>query len=270
MRKPFLLMLTAACILSVAAAAQEKKTYVDAIGNTKPTPLPPGGPTPRLADGHVDLGGVWFSGNSGRTLAWTTEASDEPRREDPVPFRPEFAAKLKAMSRTEIQMKNPGVNCMPKGVPGIFTLNPHPTRIVMLPGVFIQLVEAGNTWRYVHTDGRPHSEYPDPLFNGDETAHWEGDTLVIDSISIDERTWINGNAWTHSDELHVTERLRRPSLNYLEYQFTIDDPKVLTKPWTSGWRTFSLGKEDLIENYCTNNQNAEELQKLYEQETNKK
>ena len=60
---------------------------------------------------------------------------------------------------------------------------------------------------------------------GDETAHWDGDTLVIDSISIDERTWICDGRF-HSDQLHVIERLRRPSMNYLECQFTIEDPKV--------------------------------------------
>jgi hypothetical protein len=97
-------------------------------------------------------------------------------------------------------------------------------------------------------------------------AHWEGDTLVIDSISFDERTWVERNGWFHSDELHVIERLRRPSLNYLEYQSTAEDPKVLTKPWTSAWRTFSLGKEDLIENFCTNNENVEQLRKLTLQE----
>jgi len=69
----------------------------------------------------------------------------------------------------------------------------------------------------------------------EETAHREGDTLVIDSISIDEPTWIR-EGWFHSDQLDGIERLRRPSLNYLEYQFTIADPKVLTKPWTLGTR----------------------------------
>ena len=60
--------------------------------------------------------------------------------------------------------------------------------------------------------------------------------------------------------------LRRPSLNYLEYQFTIEDPKVLTKPWTSTWMTLSLGHEDLTENFCTRNENVEQLQKLAEQQ----
>ena len=64
----------------------------------------------------------------------------------------------------------------------------------------------------------------------------------------------------------MIERLRRPSRNYLEYQYTLEDPKVLTKPRTSAWRTYSLGNEDLTENFCTNNENVEQLMKLYQQE----
>jgi hypothetical protein len=89
---------------------------------------------------------------------------------------------------------------------------------------------------------------------------WDGDTLVIDTVSLDERNW-------HTDSLHVIERFRRPSKNYLEYQYTLDDPKALTKPWTSAWRQYSLGSEPLIENFCTNNENVEQLIKLQEIET---
>jgi hypothetical protein len=135
----------------------------------------------------------------------------------------------------------------------------------------VHLIESDNAWNVVHTDGRPHKKAEDlePLYNGDQTGHWEGDTLVIDTISLDERTWINQSGWFHSDQAHIIERIRRPSMNYLEYQYTVEDPKVLTKPWTSAWRTYSLGSEDLTENFCTNNENVEQLQKLNEVEKQK-
>ena len=128
---------------------------------------------------------------------------------------------------------------------------------------------SGDRIKTVHTDKRPLPKYPDPLFNGNSSAWWDGDTLIIDSIGFDERTWISGNGWSHSDQLHVIERIRRPSLNYLEYQFTVEDPKVLTKPWTSGWRKFSLAQVDdrLLENYCANEQNADHFRKLADQES---
>ena len=268
------------CIIPVALAAQQQqrqaeqpqpdKQFVDARGSVKPVPLPPGGPPPRMSDGHVDLSGVWFSGPTGKANAWSV-VPDEPLKEDPVPFRPEAAAKIKAMTRTERELSSPGVRCTPVGTPGMWTINPYPHQLITKPGLYVHLIESDNAWNVVHTDGRPHKKADDlePLYNGDQTAHWEGDTLVIDTISIDERTWINQTGWFHSDQAHVIERIRRPSMNYLNYQYTVEDRKVLTKPWTSAWRTYSLGSEDLTENFCTNNENVEQLQKLNQAEKQK-
>jgi len=256
--------------LSMAAAAQQRqqqqqpdKQFIEARGSVKPVPLPPGGPAPRMSDGHVDLSGVWFSGPTGKANAWSV-VPDTPLKEDPVPFQPAAAAKIRSMTRTERELKSPGVTCQPVGTPGMWTINPYPHQIVMKPDLYVHLIESDNAWSVVHTDGRPHKKPEDlePLYNGDQTAHWEGDTLVIDTISIDERTWINQSGWFHSDQAHVIERVRRPSMNYLEYQYTVEDPKVLTRPWTSAWRTYSLGSEDLTENFCTNNENVDQLEKL--------
>jgi hypothetical protein len=257
-----------AVALGTTAGAQEK-TFVEARGSVKPVPLPPGGPTPRLADGTPDFSGVWFPGPTGRANAWSV-VPDAPIKEDPIPFQRWAADKFNAMTRTEKELfANANVQCQPPGTPGMFTENPYAIQIISKPGLFVHLIENNNRWRVVHTDGRPHKGKDDlePLFNGDMVGRWEGDTLVIDSISIDERTWIR-DGWFHSDQLHVIERLRRPSRNYLEHQFTIEDPKVLTKPWTSAWRTYSLSvnDEDLTENFCTNNQQVEQLQKLIEVE----
>jgi hypothetical protein len=222
-----------------------------------------------MADGHVDFTGVWFAGNIGRASAWSVDRDRGGAADEPVPFQPWAAEKIKNMTATERQINNPAVACTPVGTPGMFTLNRgYPSQIFTLPGFFIHLAEADNSWRVVHTDGRPHkpADELEPLYNGDQTARWDGDTLVIDSISLDERTWINPNGWFHSDQAHVIERLRRPSRNYLEYQYTVEDPKVLTRPWTSGWNTYTLGSEDLIENFCTNNENIYQLRKLYELE----
>jgi hypothetical protein len=267
-------VLAAVALLTVTVAAQRgggaappQKPLVEAIGTTDPGPLPPGGPTPRMSDGKPDFSGIWFSGVIGRPSAWSRT---RPERivEEPVPFKPEVAAKLKSYTRAQLEALDPTVNCLPRGVPGMFTMNPHPSEIVMKPGLFVQLVEAGNQWRRIATTKKPHPKYPDPLFNGNSSAWWEGDTLIIDSVGFDERTWVSGNGWYHSDKLRVIERLRRPSLNYLEYQFSVEDPDVLTKPWTSGWRKFSLAQvdEQLLENYCTNEQNSEQFRILAEQE----
>jgi len=267
------LMLAATCVLSVAATAQEKP-FVEARGNVVPVPLPPGGPPPRMTDGKVDLSGVWFPGPTGKANAWSVVRNEGGGdREEPIPFQPWAEAKRKSMTRIDLELSSANVNCTPVGTPGMFTDNAYVHQIITKPGQFIHLIENNNRWRVVHTDGRPHKAKEDlePLFYGDQTARWEGDTLVIDSISIDERAQIR-DGWFHSDQLHVIERLRRPSMNYLQYQFTIEDPKVLTKPWTSSWDTLTLSAndEDLTENFCTNNENVEQLRKLYELEKSKK
>ena len=246
--------LAAACI-PIAAAAQEGRGRA----------LPPGGPAPRTSDGHPDLSGVWFpgSGGGGRFTGF-------PSNDEKPAFQPWAAAKIQSMTAAELELARPSVNCMPRGTPGMWLLNPYPTKLVQTPGELIQLNELNTNFRVIHTDGRPHPKNPDPTFVGDATAHWEGDTLIIDVIAIDERTWNNFVGWFHSDQEHVIERLTRPSENYLIYQVTIEDPKVLTKPWTSSRQQWSLGHEDLEEYYCTNNHELEQYKSLIQNQSNGK
>lgn len=255
--------------LSLSAIAQEPPKLPDNIvGNAHPSVMEKGGPAPRTADGHVDLSGVWIRGEAGTQTQYVGARSEALRAQaEAPPFQPWAAAKVKAMTRTEIQLGMAGVNCMPLGDPGIFMFNPHPIQFIQIPGVLVQLEEVNNHWRLVHTDGRPHDKDPDPSFNGDAVSHWDGDALVIDVIALDERTWNNNTGWFHSDQEHLIERITRPSMNYLNYQVTIEDPKVLTKPWTSPVQIYTLDKHDLLENFCTRNDEVEEFQKLKSQES---
>src|SRR6266545_4718506 len=149
------------CML-VSPAAQDsstplgagKKPLVVARGATNPKPLPPGGPAPRMSDGHVDLSGAWFAGKSGKANAWSV-APEEPVKQDPVPFQPWAEAKIKAMTQVERQLASPSINCLPVGTPGMLTQNHgYPSQFIMKPGLFVHLAEAGNAWRVIHTDGR--------------------------------------------------------------------------------------------------------------------
>ncbi len=224
MRIHVAMVLATSVAMPLAAVAQvmtgeqsaEGKTFIEARGNVKPVPLPPGGPAPRMADGKVDLSGVWFEGPTGKANAWSV-VPDARVQEDPIPFQPWAEAKIKGMTRTELELARANVRCEPVGTPGMFNQNPYPHQIVMKPGLFLLLSENNNIWHVVYADGRTHKPKGDaePLFNGDQIAHWEGDTFVIDTISLDQRTLIQGNGWFHSDQVHVIERLRRPSKNYL-------------------------------------------------------
>jgi hypothetical protein len=256
------------CVASGLAAQEGKGSEPAQPVKSKQTPLPPGGPAPRTADGHPDLSGVWFGGTAGGfTYNPALRRQFDPKAEEPPQFQPTAAAKIKSMTQTDYELGRASVNCLPRGVPGMFLINPYPFQIVQTTGLFAQLDELNNNFRVVHTDGRPHNPDPDPSFDGDEVAHWDGDTLVIDTISIDERTWNNFTGWFHSDQEHVIERVTRPSRNYLNVVVTIEDPKVLAKPWTSSPRVWTLGHEDLLEYYCTNNQEVEQYKALKEKES---
>ena len=182
-------------------------------------------------------------------------------QENPV-FKPDVAAKYKEPT--------PYGSCPPGGTPTSITTQATehgPMELVQQPGRMWVLSEFPQTIRWIPTDGRPHSPDPDPTFNGESTAHWEGDTLVVDTIAIDERmrnisVGVPGDAaaWLHSSKEHVIERFSRPSKNYLTYQITVEDPVVLVKPFTSAPLTWSLAqdpKDVWTEYICTGNEEPE-------------
>src|SRR5207237_1586273 len=193
--------------LTVGVAAQEGSQPVQPA-KSKQQALPPGGCAPRAADGHPDLSGVWFGGTAGGfTYNPALRRQFDAKAEQPPQFQPAAAAKIKSMTQTDFELGRASVNCLPRGVPGMFLINPYPFQIVQTPGLFVQLDELNNNFRVVHTDGRAHNPDTDPSFDGDGVAHWDGDTLVIDTIAIDERTWNNFTGWFHSDQEHVIERV---------------------------------------------------------------
>jgi len=242
------------------------------------TVMPPGGPAPRLSNGKPDLSGHWLPNGAGQGIsgrygvdpAATRQFDPKVTPEERPSFQPWALEKIKSMTPTELELSKSSVNCMPRGVPAIWLQNPYSTMLVHKPDVLVQLYEVLNNFRVIHTDGRPLPKYPEPLFHGNSAARWEGDTLVVESTGFDERTYIMPNGWFHSDALRVIERYTRPSMNYLMVEVTVDDPKVLTKPWKSAPRRWTLGNGEIYEFYCTNNKELEELEKLREQELQEK
>ena len=177
--------------------------------------MPPGGPAPRLADGHPDLVRPlvpqWCRPGRQRPLrrrpgrSRDVRSQGDARRTAGVPALG-VAKKSSRMTPTELELSKSSVNCMPRGVPAIWLQNPYTTLMVHKPGLLVQLYEVLNNWRVIHLDGRPLPKDPEPFFHGNSAARWEGDTLVVESIGFDERTYIMPNGWFHSDELRVTER----------------------------------------------------------------
>ena len=163
----------------------------------------------------------------------------------------------------DVDTKNdPTGLCLPVGPSRAFTA-PFPFQLVQSPKLIAFLFEYQTIYRMVYLDGRPHPpdilDYPE--FMGHSIGIWEGDTLVIDTLGINERSWLDTAGHEHGPKLHLIERLQKVDDTHLKYTVTYDDPDFFTEPW-SITRTFTRGKEtDRIMTYSCeeNNKDIEHL-----------
>jgi hypothetical protein len=271
-------VLACLCLVFVPVFAQnspgpEGKTPVKIAGNFDQVHvLPSGGPGPRMADGHPNLTGRYYPNRAGRMLQFAYRIDPSIMRqfdskatpqEDPV-FRPGAIA--------EYKQPTPYGSCPPGGTPTSITMQSSehgPMELIQLPGVLWILTEFPESIRRIPTDGSPHPADPDVSFAGDSRGHWEGDTLVVDTIAVDERmrNIVVGDtkAWLHSDQQHIVERFARTSRNYLTYELMIEDPVVLAKPFHYVARTWSLAQNpnDVWTEYiCTANEEPTHWDKM--------
>ena len=173
-RITLLAALTLISAFNSSAFSQEDNEYTITV-------LPPGEPTPRLPNGHPDFTGMWLPNSAGQGVSGRFGVDPAARRqfdpdvtpEEPPSFQAWAAARMAAMTPTELELSKSSVNCMPRGVPAIWLQNPYGTMLVHSPGVLAQLFEVLNNFRVIYTDGRPAPEYPEPLFHGNSTTHWK-------------------------------------------------------------------------------------------------
>jgi len=174
------------------------------------------------------------------------------------PMTPWAAAKFKAAnsvyrsSSPSTDLSDPIFNCFPPGVPRIYLLN-FPVQIVQTPGQVIMLFEFDHFVRRIYTDGRPHDKDAGPLWMGDSIGKWEGDTLVADTLSFNDKTTLDREGYPHSDAMHLVERIRRVAHDSIVIDFIVDDPKAYTKPW-SAKLIFQLKPDwKIMEHVCEDN-----------------
>lgn len=129
-------------------------------------------------------------------------------------------------------MIDPTSRCVFPGIPRMNS-SPYPMEILQLPDRVVFLYEYMHNFRVIWTDGREHRPTWPTTLMGDSIGWWEGDTLVIDTVNLSGKTWLDFHGNRHSDELHVIERWRRMSAHELWYEATIDDPTLYTEPWTT-------------------------------------
>jgi hypothetical protein len=135
--------------------------------------------------------------------------------------------------------------CITRGIAGsvLPVIYNNGNVIVQAPGYVAFVNEMIHETRIIPLDGRPHVEAGIKLWMGDSRGHFEGDTLIVETTNLTDRTGIglNGGGGRHSDALQVTERFTRIDDDTIAYSMTIDDPKTWTQPWTM---QFPLERED--------------------------
>jgi hypothetical protein len=205
---------------------------------------------PRMPDGKPSFAGYWNLPYTPNMAAKDGEAM--------VPYTDAGRAAFKNHDAKD----DPTSLCWYPGVPRIMQ-SPYPMQIVQTPEYVTMLFEYMRLWRAIPTDGRKHPENLPPSFMGDSVGKWDGDTFVIDTIGLNDRTWLDTAGHQHTDQIHVIERMRRtPDTIQLEY--TVDDPKMYAQPWKQQRVIRPLqavhGMPELIEYACTeNNQDVRHL-----------
>jgi len=195
----------------------------------------PAAPLPRGADGKPDLSGIWQAMNS---AAWNVEdhvaspgvpAGQGIVEGGSIPYQPA------ALARRNENFKNratadPEAKCYLPGVPRIMYTG-FPFQIIQKPEQVTMLFEFAHATRYIHTNGTPHPPGHIDWWMGDSRGRWDGDTLVVDVVDFGPETWFDRAGNFHSDALHVIERYSLLDADHINYEVTVEDPKVFTRPW---------------------------------------
>jgi hypothetical protein len=198
---------------------------------------------PRNSLGQPNLQGVWQAVN---TAAW--DIQDHPGQRFPglparfsvpagqgvveggeIPYQP-WALEQKRKNYENRVDADPEAQCYLPGVPRI-TYMPYPFQIFQFKDRVVFLYEYLHTTREIFTDGSRHPDIPVDFWMGDSRGRWEGNTLVVDVTLFNDQTWFDRAGNFHSGDLHVVERYTPAGPDHLQYEVTIEDPKVFTRPW---------------------------------------
>ena len=227
-------------------------------------------PVPKGPDGHPRLGvepgqmGYWA--NPSQTSMFDQAANVKFDSEGILanigdagkvaPFLP-WAKDLYEYRQKNLLKDDPMQSCLPPGGPRQFQV-PFGVQFIEQPDrkrIFVFSGGANRNWREIDTDGRPLPTADDGVANyfGNSTAHWEGDTLVVESTGYNERFWMSNGGLPHTDTLKLTEKITRPNYDTLRYEVTVNDPATYSRPWTSSWTLQWVPGLDPEEYYCDDN-----------------
>ena len=237
-------------VQALVACAVAALPFTTALAAAPAPPVVPVARDPRVADSVPNISGVWFTQGYNRRIS--------PMDGSETPWQPWTKAEFDRREAAEKNGKplfDPTAACLPSGIPRLIAA-PYPIEIIQTRDQTVMLHETHHLFRVFHMNGT-HPAKVEPSYMGHSVAHWEGDTLVVDTVGLSTKTQIDEAGTQHSDALHVVERIRKVDERTLEDVFTIDDPKAFTKPWTAR-RTFKWRPDVRLQEYVCeeNNRNA--------------
>jgi hypothetical protein len=213
-------------------------------------------PTPRNAEGRAVLGGATPLEKGVWTPVFGIRDPVAPL--EVVPFQPWSKALYDSRQAHELE---PHARCKASGASRQF-MTPYGVEFLEMPELkqlYIFDIGGPHTFRTVYMDGRPHPEDYAPTNYGHSIGHWEGDTLVIDTVGFVEDFWLDRRGLPHTEQLHTIERFTRTTKNAIDYRITIDDPGAYTGEFTGGFNLRWNEGEELFEYVCQQANYADEL-----------
>jgi len=211
-----------------------------------------------------DLSGVWnmHSTPTQRKYTGNTYTAEQPEMtawgtEKYNANKPSNGPRTHSLKETDDPVLK---QCLPPGTPRIY-LQPFPFQIVQTPKEIVMLYEYDHTVRQIFIDGRAHPDDILPTYMGHSIGKWEGNTLVVDTIGFNEKTWLDRDGHPHSDQLHIIERFHRVDFDNMTIDINIQDPKALAKPWVSQLNFQLRPGWDIMELVCTDNSAFEDFEK---------
>jgi hypothetical protein len=255
--------LSLAVFLAASATAQWINLPTPGIPRTPDGKPNLAAPAPKTASGKPDFSGLWVPreglpcdpkqrGVLCAELPVSPQAVNFARGlEGGIPYQ-QWAADLVKNRAKEVPVIDPHVHCMPPNFPRAWAF-PETEKIFQTPSQLVILHEFNASYRQIFFDGRKLPEDMVPNWNGYSVAHWEGDTLVVESAGYRDDSWLDTSGNFFSSAAHVTERIRRPNFGGLDVDVTVDDPKVFTKPWTVTVHMKPMLDTEMIDFYCQDN-----------------
>jgi hypothetical protein len=191
---------------------------------------------------------------------WTPNMSDQNARikTDPIPWNSQAAAEIDKLIAAEKAGDPKGlfVNCLPEAMPSWMLITHNALEFLFTPGRVTILGESdGNRLRRIYTDGRPHPADPDPTFHGHSVGHWDGQTLVVDTVGVLPETYIAPSeavGLPNNGDMHIVERIHLTGPDTLRDDLEITAPHVLTRTWKTSRILYRqrAKKYDIVEGVC--------------------